>query len=81
MSQYQTAGVNARLRLFAFLEAQGVPASEADELEAGAVAGAQSEVVELDGMASRSRGPVFEDGCDSGVTAVSEALVGIADRD
>ncbi|MFE5098201.1 hypothetical protein ACFRCI_50395 [Streptomyces sp. NPDC056638] len=85
MSQYQTAGVNARLRLFALLEAQGVPASEADDLvaalEAGAVAGAQSEVVELDGMAPRSRGPVFEDGWDDGVKAVSEALVGIADRD
>lgn len=32
-------------------------------------------------MASRSRGPVFEDGWDDGVRAVSEALVGIADRD
>ncbi|MGW1186327.1 hypothetical protein ACWD6J_34575, partial [Streptomyces drozdowiczii] len=85
MSQYQTAGVNARLRLFALMEAQGVPASEADDLvaalEAGAVAGAQSEVVELDGMAPRSRGPVFGDGWDEGVTTVSEALVGIADRD
>ncbi|MEV7862993.1 hypothetical protein AB0O86_30345 [Streptomyces hirsutus] len=50
-------------------------------LEAGAVAGAQSEVVELDGMAPASRGEVFADGWDDGVTAVSEALVGIADRD
>ncbi|MFF1505330.1 hypothetical protein ACFVZR_37140 [Streptomyces sp. NPDC058316] len=50
-------------------------------LEAGAVAGAECEVVELGGMASASRGPVFEDGWDEGVTAVSEALVGIADRD
>ncbi|MFC9948521.1 hypothetical protein [Streptomyces pratensis] len=81
MSQYQTAGVNARLRLFALLEAQGLPASEADDLEAGAVAGAQNEVVELDGMAPRSRGPVFGDGWDDGVKTVSEALVGIADRD
>ncbi|MFF2779891.1 hypothetical protein ACFVU3_33945 [Streptomyces sp. NPDC058052] len=85
MSQYQTAGTNARLKVFALLAAQGVPAAEADELvaalEAGAVAGAQSEVVELDGMAPRSRGPVFEDGWDAGVRAVSEALVGIADRD
>ncbi|MFD0647313.1 hypothetical protein ACFQ2Y_50855, partial [Streptomyces malaysiensis subsp. malaysiensis] len=84
VSQYQTAGANARLRLFALLEAQGVPASEADDLvaalEVGAVAGAQSEAVELDGMAPRSRGPV-EDGGDGGVKAVSEALVGIADRD
>ncbi|WP_448333781.1 hypothetical protein [Streptomyces sp. DSM 41534] len=68
------------MRLFALLEAQGVPASEADDLEAGAVAGAQREVVELDGMAPRSHGPV-EDGWDGGVKAVSEALVGIADRD
>ncbi|MDJ0465454.1 hypothetical protein [Streptomyces sp. H27-C3] len=85
MTQYQTAGTNARLRGFALLQAQGVPASEADglvaALEAGAVAGARSEVVELDGMAPASRGPVFEDGWDDGVTAVSEALVGIADRD
>ncbi|WP_256992056.1 hypothetical protein [Streptomyces sp. 2114.4] len=85
MSRYQTAGTNARLRLFALLEAQGVPASEADDLvvalEAGAVAGAQSEVVELDGMAPASRGELFADGWDEGVTAVSEALVGIADRD
>ncbi|MFB7852341.1 hypothetical protein ACFC34_35735 [Streptomyces sp. NPDC056053] len=85
MSRYQTAGINARLRLFALLAAQGVPASEADDLvaalEAGAVAGAQCEVVELGGMAPASRGPLFADGWDDGVTAVSEALVGIADRD
>lgn len=84
-SQYQTAGTNARLRLFALLEAQGVATSEADDLvaalEAGAVAGAQCEVVELDGMAPASRGPVFEDGWDEGVRTVSEALVGIADRE
>ncbi len=85
VSQYQTAGTNARLRLFALLAAQGVPASEADDLvaalEAGAVAGAQCEVVELDGMAPVSGGPEFADGWDEGVTAVSEALVGIVDRD
>ncbi|MCX4729374.1 hypothetical protein [Streptomyces sp. NBC_01306] len=85
MTQYQTAAVNARLRVFALLEAQGVPASEADDLvaalEAGAVAGAQCQVVELDGMAPRPRRPEFEDGWDKGVTAVSEALVGIADRE
>ncbi|MEV5982086.1 hypothetical protein [Streptomyces sp. NPDC052114] len=72
-------------RLFALLEAHGVPASEADDLvaalEAGAVAGAQCEVVELGGMAPRSRGPVFEDSWDEGMTAVSEALMGIADRE
>src|ERR1700754_3444193 len=77
VSQYQTAGVNARLRLFALLEAQGVPASEADDLVAGAVAGAQCQVVELDGMAPRPRGAEFENGWDKGVVAVSEALVGI----
>ncbi|GGX46432.1 hypothetical protein GCM10010353_71310 [Streptomyces chryseus] len=42
VTQYQTAGVNARLKVFALLEAQGV-ASEADDLvvalEARAVAG------------------------------------------
>ncbi|MEU9083437.1 hypothetical protein [Streptomyces sp. NPDC048357] len=85
VGQYQTAGVNARLRLFALLEAQGVPASEADDLvaalEAGAVARAQSEVVELEGTGPRSRGSVFEDGWDGGVTAVSEALVRITDRE
>ncbi|MFD5098342.1 hypothetical protein [Streptomyces albidochromogenes] len=73
------------MRLFSLLVAQGVPASEADNLvaalEAGAVAGAQSEVVELDGIAPASRGSLFADGWDEGVTAVSEALVGIADRD
>ncbi|MEV3875064.1 hypothetical protein [Streptomyces sp. NPDC049906] len=79
MSQYQTAGVNARLRLFALLETQGVPASEADGLVAAVEAGAQSEVVELDGVAPASRGPLFAGGWDESVTAVSEALVGIAD--
>ncbi|MFE0379085.1 hypothetical protein ACFW1M_26660 [Streptomyces inhibens] len=85
MTQYQMAGTNARLKLFALLEAQGVPAAEADDLVAalvaGAVAGAQCEVVELDGMAPASSDPGFADGWDEGVMAVSEALVGIADRD
>ncbi|MEU8915547.1 hypothetical protein [Streptomyces nigrescens] len=85
MTQYQTAGANARLKLFALLGAQGVPAAEADDLvaalEAGAVAGAQYEVVELDGVAPASSGPGFADGWGEGVMAVSEALVGIADRD
>ncbi|MFF4534139.1 hypothetical protein ACFY1P_33320 [Streptomyces sp. NPDC001407] len=84
MTQYQTAGVNARLKLFALLEAQGVPASEADDLvaalEAGAVAGAQCEVVERD-VYTGARGEEFGEGWYAGVTAVSEALVGIADRD
>ncbi|WP_275562514.1 MULTISPECIES: hypothetical protein [unclassified Streptomyces] len=85
MTRYQTADLNARLKVFALLEAQGVPASEADDLvaalEAGAVAGAQCEVVELGGMAPASRGALFADGWDEGVGAVSEALVGIADRE
>lgn len=81
VTQYQTAGTNARLKVFALLEAHGVPASKADDLVAGAVAGAQCEVVELGGMAPASRGALFADGWDDGVTAVSEALVGIADRD
>ncbi|MFF8451781.1 hypothetical protein ACF06Q_29405 [Streptomyces leeuwenhoekii] len=78
--------MNARVKVFSLLEAQGVPASEADDLvaalEAGAVAGAQCEVVELDGMAPASRGSVFADGWEGGaVAAVSVVLVGIADRD
>ncbi|MET8422222.1 hypothetical protein ABZV41_43395 [Streptomyces sp. NPDC005098] len=84
VSQYQRAGTNARLRLFALLAAQDVPASEVDDLmaalEAGAVAGAESEVAELDGMAPSGRGEVFGDGWDEGVTTVSEVLVQIADR-
>jgi hypothetical protein len=84
VSQYQTAGTNARLKVFALLAAQGVTADEADDLvaalEAGAVAGAQSGVVELDGVAPAFRGSVFAAGWDEGVAAVSEALVGIADR-
>lgn len=85
VTQYQTAGVNARLKVFALLEAQGVPAAEADDLvaalEAGAVAGAQCQVVELDGMAPASQRALFADGWDEGVRTVSEALVGIADKE
>ncbi|GAB2462652.1 hypothetical protein [Streptomyces incanus] len=85
VKQRQAVGSNARLKLFALLVAQGAPAAEADDLvaalEAWAVAGAQCEVVELDRMAPASRGEAFEDGWDEGVMAVSEALVGIADRD
>ncbi|MEU6709662.1 hypothetical protein [Streptomyces wuyuanensis] len=80
----QTAGANARLGLFALLQARGVPAAEADDrvaaLEAGVVAGAQSEVVEVDGVAPASRGAAFADGWDEGVMAMGEALVGIVDR-
>ncbi|GLW19863.1 hypothetical protein Stsp01_66060 [Streptomyces sp. NBRC 13847] len=72
------------MKLFALLEAQGVPAEGDDlvaALEAGAVAGVQCEVVELDGMAPAFSGPGFADGWDEGVMAVSEVVVGIADRD
>ena len=54
-----------------------MPASEADDL----VAGAQCQVVELDGVAPASWGSLFADGWDDGVRAVGEALVGIADRE
>ncbi|MEV8116003.1 hypothetical protein AB0O69_14055 [Streptomyces xiamenensis] len=84
VARYQTGGVNARLKVLAFLQAQGVPAVEADDLvaalEAGAVAGAHSEVAELDERAPASRGPEFVDGWDDGVTALCEGLVRIADR-
>ncbi|MFJ5561529.1 hypothetical protein ACIQCD_29945 [Streptomyces sp. NPDC093250] len=79
------AGRNARLRLFVLLQAQGVPVAEADDLvadlEASAATGAQSEVVELDGIAPASQGARFADGWDEGVAAASEALVGITHRD
>lgn len=84
MTQYQAVGVNARLKVFALLEAQGVPASEADDLVAAMEASsrrAQSEVVEPGGIAPASRGSLFSDGWDDRVSAVSEALVGIADRE
>ncbi|MFH8612475.1 hypothetical protein ACH4D5_33830 [Streptomyces sp. NPDC018029] len=77
MSQYQTAGVNAGLKVFALLKAQGVPASEADDL----VAGVQCQAMKLGGMVPASRGALFADGWDEGVRGVSEALVGIADRE
>lgn len=85
VSQYQAAGAEARLRVLALLQDQGVPAGEAEDLvaalEAGAVARAQSQVVGLGGMAPpASRGARFADGWGEGVAAVSEALVGIADR-
>lgn len=76
--------MSARLKLFALLDAQGLPASEADDLvaalEAGAVAGAQCEVVEQD-VYTGARGEGFGEGWYAGVTAVSKALVGIAGRD
>ncbi|MFI2264451.1 hypothetical protein [Streptomyces tubercidicus] len=57
MTQYQAAGTSARWKLFALLEAQGVSVAEADDLVAALEAGAQCEVVELDGMAPASSGP------------------------
>ncbi|WP_372404111.1 hypothetical protein [Streptomyces luteireticuli] len=69
MTQYQTADVNARLKPFALLEAQGVPASEADDLvaalEAGAVAGAQCEVVERN-VYTGAKGEEFREGWYAG---------------
>jgi hypothetical protein len=68
--EYQAAGTNAQLRLSSLLQAQGVPTAEADDLmaalETGAIAGAQSEVVELDGMAPASRVARFTDGGERG---------------
>ncbi|MEU3962814.1 hypothetical protein AB0F42_23910 [Streptomyces buecherae] len=85
VTQCQTAGKEARLKVVALLKAQGVPASEAEDLmavlEAGAVAGAQREVVELGGMAPASRGEEFANGWDDGVTAATQALAAMADRD
>ncbi|GAB1331627.1 hypothetical protein [Streptomyces sennicomposti] len=82
---YQAAGINARLRLFALLQAQGVPAAEANALvaalKASAATRAQSEVVELDGIAPASQGARFADGWDESVAAVSETLVGIAHQE
>ncbi|MEV8092705.1 hypothetical protein [Streptomyces nigra] len=69
--------MSARLEVFALLEAHDVPASKADEL----VTGAQRQVVELGGRAPACRGWLFSDGWDGGGTVVSEALVGIADRE
>ncbi len=63
VTQYQAEGVNVRLKMFALLDVQGVPASEADDpvsvLKAGVVARAQCGVVELGGLALASRGEVF----------------------
>ncbi|MCL3998774.1 hypothetical protein [Streptomyces lavenduligriseus] len=50
-------------------------------LEAGAATRAQSEVVELDGIAPASQGARFAESWDEGVAAVCEALVGIAHRE
>ncbi|MER7878353.1 hypothetical protein ABTY63_33235 [Streptomyces solisilvae] len=72
------------MKLFALLEAKSLSANEADDLvaalEAGAIAGAQCEVVEQD-VYTGAKGEEFGEGWYTGVTAVSEALVGIADWD
>ncbi|GGV51012.1 hypothetical protein [Streptomyces spectabilis] len=78
VTQYQTAGMNARLMVFALLQAQGEPATTWRPERSAA---AQNEVVELGGRAPASRSPLFSDGWDDGVTAASEALVGIPNRD
>lgn len=84
ITKYQTAGVNARLRLFEALAAAGVPAGEADELvsalEASAIAGAQCEVAELDGRSHADRSEDYGQGWYDGVTTVADELVQIADR-
>ncbi|MGW2415966.1 hypothetical protein ACWCV5_27900 [Streptomyces tubercidicus] len=63
------------MRLFAVLAAQGVPASEADDLVAavkvGGIALGLSEVAEL----------LFEDGWDEAVMAARKALLHAADRE
>lgn len=73
ITQYQTAGVNARLKLFPLLAAQGVPDSEADDLvaalEAGAVAGAHTELVDIAWAK------------DWDAQGIGNALVELADRD
>ncbi|MCX4233528.1 hypothetical protein [Streptomyces ortus] len=82
--QYQRAGDRARLRLFAVLKAQDVPADEANDLvaalEAGAVAGARSEVVGLETAGPATQSTAFKDGWTNGVKVAGEALLGIADR-
>ncbi|GAA1923557.1 hypothetical protein [Streptantibioticus ferralitis] len=84
VSQYQTAAVNARLRLLAILAASGLSADEADELvgalEAGAVASAHCDVVELEGNAPDERGEAYEHGWFDGTTKMTGQLVQIADR-
>ncbi|MGW0497524.1 hypothetical protein ACWD0Z_19440 [Streptomyces sp. NPDC003007] len=76
VTPYQTADVNARLKVSALLEAQGVPASEADDLVTALEAGAQCQVVEVDDMTPAFRGSLSRTG---GMTG--EALVDIADRE
>ncbi|MFD3381291.1 MULTISPECIES: hypothetical protein [unclassified Streptomyces] len=59
ISEYQMAGVNARAQVHAVLAAAGLSAEAADELmcaiEAGAVAGAQRQLVERAGSAPSER--------------------------
>ncbi|MCF3177959.1 hypothetical protein IPZ61_32185 [Streptomyces sioyaensis] len=80
VTQYQAAGINARLKLFALLEAQGVPAAGADGLWPRWRPGRSARWLSWTAWPASS-GPGFEDGWDEGVMAVSAALVGIADRD
>ncbi|MER5227299.1 hypothetical protein [Streptomyces flaveus] len=83
ISEYQTAGVNARLQVHTVLAAAGLSTEAADELmcalEAGAVAGAQCQVVERDGWAPSERGEAYGTGWYDGVTTVCNDLVSAAD--
>ncbi|MFF3431488.1 hypothetical protein [Streptomyces sp. NPDC002602] len=84
MIEYQTGGTGARLRLFEILAAQGVSASEADDLvaalEAGAVAAAWDELVELPHQVSGAQSKTFAAGWSTCVDTVANALEGLADR-
>ncbi|MGW7603170.1 hypothetical protein [Streptomyces antimycoticus] len=83
ISEYQTAAVNAQIQVHAILAAAGLSAENADELmcaiEAGAVAGAQCQVVEWDGSAPSERGEAYGEGWYDGVTTVCNQLVRAAD--
>jgi hypothetical protein len=79
VTQYQMAGANARLKAVALLAARAYLRLRRPPGRAGGqgVARAQSEVVELDGMAPASRGVVFADGWAEGRDGVvSEGLGG-----
>lgn len=82
ITEHQSRGTGARLRLFGLLHAAGVPAAEADELvsrlEAGAVAGAHTWVAER--SAPTGSPPAFDDGWFAGVQDTCRLLADIADR-
>ncbi|MEU6626109.1 hypothetical protein ABZ926_35845 [Streptomyces litmocidini] len=84
MTGYQTAGVNARLRLLAVLAAAGVDDGQADDLlaavEAGAVAGAHTWAVEEEEAAPVGCGEAYERGWFDGVATVCTVLASVADH-